>query len=217
MFEIIRTLEESVLSSDYVAIGNLLKKKVSTHSAFIIQRNGVLFEFHYTGQWIEFKPLYNDYYHKVTETIHKDEVPAFIAQCVNITKKANPEYGFFYSGETYDQDGNHLSSSDLGERMTCAGFCLNVLKGFLEDEYLEYSDWDSTTHDNPGYLEYYCKKHNLDLDKVKAAHRRITPRECLISCFFETLPIRKADIDSKQEYVTSHFLGRFPKKISEEE
>lgn len=209
MFEIIRTREESDRNINFVALGNLINQEQSYHAAFVIRHENNLLEFHYTGEKIELVNLRRDYYHKITDTIHPDEVASFIAKCINIRKNAKPEYGYFYSGESYDEHGNHQSDNSLGERMTCVGFCLNVLKGFLENEdYLSYEDWDSTTHEEEGYLEWYCETYNLNIEDVKSSHRRITPREFLTSGFFITIPIRKHQIDSKIQEVNEHFEAR---------
>jgi hypothetical protein len=210
MFEIVRSKKESDRVSDYVALGNLLDDKTNSyHSAFVIQYNNELYEFHYTGSDIELISLRRDYFHKITDTININEVPAFLAQCTNIQKNANPKYGYFYSGESYDINGNHSSNSNLGEVMTCVGFCLNVLKGFHEEEdYIEYSDWNSDSHEEPNYLKNYCDWHGLDPEKIQSSHRRITPRELLISGFFKELPIRKFDIDKKKSNVENIFSTR---------
>ena len=205
MFEITRSKMESDRVSDYVALGNLVENTKSYHSAFVINYNKELFEFHYTGQQIEFIEIDNDYYHKITDTISPEEVPAFIAQCQNIQKKANPKYGYFYSGESYDIKGNHLSNENLGEVMTCVGFCLNVLKGFHEEDYLEFSDWTESSHNAPDYLTNYCNKHNIDPEKIRSSHRRITPREFLISGYFTQLPISKSKIDDKKADIQEYF------------
>lgn len=201
MFEIVQSQLESDINRDFVALGYLLIEDVGSHSAFIIQYQGTLYEFHYEGSMIDFSEIWNDYFHKVTYSVHPEEVPAFMAMCEQIQKKANPRYGYFYSGESYDRNGDHFGSKDLGERMTCVGFCLNVLKGFFEEDYLEYTDWDEDTHDDVGYLESYCERHNLDITKVKASHRRITPIEFISSGFFANLPIRKIQIESKVQEV----------------
>lgn len=204
MFEIVRSKKESDCINDFVAIGNIVEKGESVHSALIIQYNKNLFEFHYYGI-IEFADIKNDYFHKITKTIVPDEVPAFIALCKNIVKNAKPQYGYFYSGESYDFNGNHQSNSGLGQIMTCVGFCLNVLKGFLEEDYITYSDWSEETHKSAGYVEKYCLKYNLDPLKINKSHRRITPRECLTSCFFSELPISKKEIDNKIPEINSYF------------
>jgi hypothetical protein len=202
MFEIVQSRVESDIKRDFVALGFLIEGKGGPHSAFVIQYEDTLYEFHYTGSEIDFSQIWNDYYHKITYSVHPDEVPAFIACCQQIQKNAKPIYGYFYSGENYGIDGNHFGNKDLGERMTCVGFCLNVLKGFLEDDYLEYSDWDESTHADLEYLEKYCKKHTIDITKVKASHRRIAPIEFFTSGFFRNLPIRKVQIDGKIQEVS---------------
>ena len=208
MFDIIRSKEESDRVTDFVAIGNIVRNGKSTHAAFVIQYEKVLYEFHYTSTSVELSEIIGDYYHKITETISPDEVPAFIAYCKNIQKNANPVYGYFYSGESYDLNGKHVAESGLGEIMTCVGFCLNVLKGFLEEEYLVFSEWNAETHDSIGYLESFCEYHGVDPSKIADSHRRITPRECLASCFFHDLPIPKQKIEDKLVEVDQFFSNR---------
>lgn len=208
MPEIVRIQHISSIGTAFVAIGNLLSGTESTHSAFIIRYNSRISAFHFTGYSIDFEEMGRDYYHIETPVIHKDEVPAFIALCLNIQKKANPLYGFFYSGESYDFEGNHRSDTDLGEVMTCAGFCLNVLKGFLEEDYIAYADWENIPYPNLGYATRFCNENGLDINKIQPSHRRITPRECLISCMFDVLPIRKSQIDAAQQMVQDFFEGQ---------
>ncbi|MCB9232492.1 MAG: hypothetical protein H6581_12555 [Bacteroidia bacterium] len=212
MFRIVRTKHESVENSDFVAPANLVKNGESYHAAIIIRYSGSMYEFHYPGpsSGIEFNSNIRDYHHTVTYTIHADEIPSFIAYCKNIRDRANPLYGYFYSGESYDLHGNHLSNNDLGERMTCVGFCLNVFKGFLEEDYLKYSDWDGSSNpvQNSAYLESFCKEHGFKVDEIAPFHRRITPREFLISGFFNELPIRKEWIDDKKDEVQRYFDSR---------
>lgn len=206
LFDIVRSKEESDREIDYVAIGYLDDSEYP-HSAFIIHYKGELFEFDYNGHSIEFTPLTKDYYHKITETILPEEVPSFIALCENIKKNAKPIYGFFYSGESYDLLGNHLSKNTLGQRMTCVGFCLNVLKGFLDEDYLAFSNWKSESH-NKKYLEKFCEQNGLDISKVVKFHRRISPLEFLTSGFFSNIPITKKQIDVKSPAVRSYLTLR---------
>jgi hypothetical protein len=86
MVEIVRTGFESTNDSDFVAIGNLLRRGESTHAAFIIHYQADLFAFHYTGADIEYARLTDDYFHIESKVIHRDEVPAFIAQCRNVMR-----------------------------------------------------------------------------------------------------------------------------------
>jgi hypothetical protein len=206
MFEIINTLNEEDISENFVAIGNLINEdKEPYHAALIIKYNSNLLQYHYTGSEIELSDVNFDYFHKKTKTIHKDEIPAFIAYCNSIMKNANPIYGYFYSGEYYDNKGVHFSKKAIGERMTCVGFCLNVLKGFLEKDYLNYIDWDSSTHSNE-YLLKYAEKHNLNVDDIQESHRRISPIEMLTSGFFYNIPISKIEIDGKLDQVKEYLI-----------
>lgn len=212
MFPITRTLSESDRSDDYVAFGVLINPNTGPyHSSFIIQFENELHLCHYTGRSIEFGEVNDDYFHRVSGVVEANEVPAFISFCKNVTKKANPRYGFFFSGESYDKiTGKHLSNKDLGEFMTCVGFCLNIINGFLEEEqYLKFEDWNTNSHSEPGYLDWFCNKHGLDKSKIQTSHRRITPIECLSSAFFDELPISKHKIDSKIPYVKEYFTRVF--------
>lgn len=208
MFEIINTLNEEDINDDFVAIGNLINKdREPYHAALIIKYNSNLLQFHYTSLNIEFNEVNYEYFHKRTSTIHKEEIPAFIAYCNSIKKNANPIYGYFYSGEYYDNDGIHFCDKAIGERMTCVGFCLNVLKGFLENDYIKYTDWDSSSHSNE-YLLKYAKKHNLDIELIHSSHRRISPIDILTSGYFYNIPITKIEIDNKLPEV-SEYLSNY--------
>ncbi|MDR6761853.1 hypothetical protein J2Y38_002062 [Flavobacterium sp. 2755] len=208
MFEIINTLSEKDINKDFVAIGALINKEKSPyHASLIINYKSALFQFHYTSQEIEFQKVNYNYFHKRTQTIHEDEIPAFIAYCNSIKKKANPTYGFFYSGEYYDSNGTHFSQKSTGERMTCVGFCLNVLKGFLEEDYIKYKDWNSSSHEETDYLQKYAEEHNLDVETIAESHRRISPLEILTSGFFDNLPISKNNIDDKSDEVKEYLFN----------
>ncbi len=207
MFEIINTLKEQDISEDFVAIGNLINEhKEPYHASLIIKYNSILLQYHYTDTDIELSEVDYEYFHKRTKTIHKEEIPAFIAYCNSIKKNANPVYGYFYSGEYYDNKGVHFSEKSIGERMTCVGFCLNVLKGFLENDYLKYTDWDSSSH-STDYLLKYAEKHKLAVASIQESHRRISPIEILTSGFFYNIPISKIEIDNKLAEVKEYLLN----------
>jgi hypothetical protein len=209
MFPVVRTSSEPDINADFVALGYMHPARDTNHAAFIIKYNDEFSIFHYTGRSIEYEPIHDDYHHRRTETIGEEEVPAFIALCRNVKKHANPRYGFFYSGEFYKSNGDFVCDNDTGERMTCVGFCLNVLKGFLEEEYLQYNDWEESTHNAPGYLEDYCEKEGLDIENVRASHRRVSPLECMCSAFFTKLPIRKEPVDQKVGEIELFFSQKF--------
>lgn len=125
MFEIVRTLEETDRNCDFVAIG-YQGANFYTHAAIIIQLDSKLYQFHFTGE-VELIEVEDDFFHKITDTIDSKLIPSFYAYCRRIKKYAKPKFGFFYSGEYYNKTGEHFSNTNIGERMTCVGFCLNVL------------------------------------------------------------------------------------------
>ncbi len=205
MFEIVRSKEVSI-QYDFVAIGNIIDKAgVARHSGFVIKYGEQFFDFDFNGSLIEFKPLSKEYFHIYTATISPNEVPSFIAQCKNILKKANPQFGYFYSGESYDPAGNHHSNSPFGEAMTCVGFCLNVLKEFLDTDYIQYEDWTDKNIYHSDWLWDYVRIHGIDEALVRREYRRISPIELLASAFFNQLPISKKSIDSKIGYIEDYF------------
>lgn len=203
MFDIVRTLKETDRVCDFVAIG-YQGANFYTHAAIIIKLDSKLYQFHFLDG-IELTEVEDDFFHKITETIDSRLLPSFYAYCRRILKNANPKFGFFYSGEYYNKAGEHFSTTNLGERMTCVGFCLNVLKGFLENDYIQYTDWDESSHiDIPNYVLEFAHEHGLNVEDIRGAHRRITPLELISSAFFVDIPIKKVDVDSKIEYVRSN-------------
>jgi hypothetical protein len=191
---------------DFVGIGVLNQGSTASHSGLIIKFKTKVYEFHYTGQEVLLLDLSEVFYHKIINVIPSFEIAAFLIMAQNIQKYAKPNYGCFYSGEFYDADGNHFSNI-TGQYMTCVGFCLNVLRGFLQEDYLKYEDWDNTTADGflnqPDYFSFFILRHGLDPDEFSSSLRRITPIEMLTSAFFNDLPISKANIDSHKAQVNN--------------
>lgn len=207
--ENLRYTDDDILDYDFVAIGN---DEDFDHAVFIIQYKDNIYEFDFynSSRGMTIINLTYEYYYKITKIIQPDVVPAFYAFCKNVMKKAKPKFGYFYSGESYNEKGEHMSETDLGERMTCVGFCLNILKGFLGEDYLSYEDWDEFSHYDPEYLESFCKKNGFEIEEVTSHHRRITPIDCLTSCFFSDMPISKKDIDRKRREVENYVHSQKP-------
>lgn len=89
--------------------------------------------------------------------------------------------------------------------MTCVGFCLNVLNGFHEMDYLSFQDWSTLEDTSTGFIKWFCDRNNLTIDQIPSDIRRITPQESLVSCFFDNMPISKKQIDKKMKSVTDRF------------
>ncbi|WP_314060053.1 hypothetical protein [Empedobacter brevis] len=212
MFEIKHTNTEVDIKNEFVAIGSYLNEnKEPFHSVLLIRYQNTNYQIHYTGvpgYGILFDTEIEDVcFHKITDTIDEKLIPAFYTMCKRIEKKANPKYGYFYSGEYFDNQGKHFSDKPIGETMTCAGFCLNVLKGFLENDYINYKDWNNQSFPTDDYLKKYAEKNNLDLDKIAESHRRISPLELLSSGFFNIIPISKKQIDTKVDETQQYLLN----------
>tara|TARA_R110002020_G_scaffold261331_2_gene475669 strand:+ start:1636 stop:2268 length:633 start_codon:yes stop_codon:yes gene_type:complete len=210
LFDIINTLTEKDIKENFVAIGSYVDKdKVAAHSVIVIKYNGSIKHIHYDSKEILFDDIYNVCcFHKITDTINPALIPSFIVMCKIVMEKANPRYGYFYSGEYYDQNGIHFSEKAISETMTCSGFCLNILKGYLEEDYLSYKEWSTPTYPTKDYLERYANHFDLNLDDISESHRRISPLELLSSAYFSNLPITKSQVDSKVDE-TAEYLKNY--------
>lgn len=207
MFEVVKSLDKTEKEEFFVAVGYYINEPTH-HAGIIIKNKEERLQFHYTSTEIDFSSLKIDFYHKITQVIHPNDVPAFIAHCKAIEKGANPKYGFFFPGSFYDSDGNFFGNTDLGERMTCVGFCLNTLNGFLEDNYIQESDWEHDPHYEPKWLENYCKLNSIDIETLRPFFKRITPGQYLSSGFFSQTPIKKEQIDHQYEHLKSEMISR---------
>lgn len=213
MFDIINTLTEKDIKENFVAIGSCINEQgVATHSVLVVKYQSELKHIHFTGREILFDTISdNTCFHKITETINEELIPSFIVMCNRVLKTANPRYGFFYSGEYYDLNGVHFADKEISETMTCSGFCLNILKGFLEEDYLLFNEWNTPSYPTEDYLERFANHFDLDIKKISESHRRISPLELLCSGFFQTIPISKNEIDSKIDETSEYLKNYFPK------
>ncbi|MDB4921215.1 hypothetical protein [Mucilaginibacter sp.] len=176
----------------------------SQHAAIFIRYNGESQMFHFTGKNVMIEDVLSldeAYYHKRLDFIDPILLPAFLAQCELVLEKAQPKFGYFYDGALYNANGDFLSPSAFPEYMTCVGFCLNVIKGFLSDQdYFTYTDWDSTTLDESYAINFVEKVKedypDINLADFKANLRRIFPIEFLSGAFADDLPVAKSFINN---------------------
>jgi hypothetical protein len=173
------------------------------HAAIFIRYNSESKLFHFTGKSVMIQDFFNPdeiYFHKIFDIIDPILLPAFLAQCELILEKAQPRFGYFYEGALYDQAGDFISPTTSPEYMTCVGFCLNVIKGFLSDQdYFSYIDWDSSTLDET-YVEQFLERvkqenPDIEINDFKANLRRILPLEYLSGAFSSEIPVTKTFID----------------------
>lgn len=184
---------------------------IAHHAGLVISTSGKYYLFHYTGEIVilDIVPNGKWYFHKNLSFITNEEVLAFYAHCKIISTKANPSYGYFYSGSYYTEEGQYFSESGIPEFMTCVGFCINVVLGFIEsDEYFVYSDWSEDSVKNAhgvfaNHIDYFnwfisqpnVQGQNIDIQLFKENLRRINPAEYVASAYLEIIPIRKKAID----------------------
>ena len=160
------------------------------------------------------------YFHKNADLFKTtaEESSAFLAHCKIILKEASPELGYFFDGSYY-KDGKYFSKSNIGEYMTCVGFCVRAIDGYLENkEYFAYTDW---TEDKQSlkHFEYFIQKQKLTNPKIDPAQykkhlRRIKPSDFSASAFITDLPIRKAETDKLVALVEQVFSSKVPKKVA---
>ena len=207
LFAIEWTEDTKNSEDNYVAVGTLLDDySKAEHVALIIKYNDEIYQFEFTGSTVKFESYQRNFLQKTTEVIEAADVPAFLQYCRNVERNASPRYGNFFSGTMYDKDGRFSGGPLAGERMTCVGFCLNVLNGFLEEsQYLRYQDWNDGSVDDHVWLNNYCDRHNIDRDRLRKEYRRITPTELFTSAFFKELPVTKAQIDQLLPSITDYF------------
>jgi len=208
-------------SKNYVAVALYINSNgEGQHSGLLINFNKELKLFHFTSREVlieDFQDVYEGtwYYYKTLDLIHPDEVETFLHHCEQIAKKSTPKWALVFDG-SYFKEGVYFTNSGLKEYTTCVGFCINVVKGFLDgEEYIYVDDWNASSTDS--WRAVYTDRFSKMLDKIKAENpnitnieekflKRITPIEYSVSAFLINLPIRKTDIDPNvaqmQGYVT---------------
>jgi hypothetical protein len=208
--------DDQTLPDNFVAIASQLNDAgLAFHSALIIAYDAKYYLFHYTGNAIEFvnypKPIW--FVHKNLNCISDKFVPSFFNHCKIISEEAKPKYGYFYPGSYYDENKKYYTDSGIAEYMTCVGFCINVVTGFIESKsYIVYTDWkEDTVHDSENFLNDFIKRYNIPKEKVdtyKKHLRRISPPELLSSAYISTLPITKKAIDNILGDVTKALVSK---------
>jgi hypothetical protein len=191
-------------------------EKTASHAGLIVKCDEGVFLCHFDGENILIEEPSEDwYFYKIFEFIDKRLSSALLAQCKNIKETSNPLYGCYYEGSFYNNDGIYFSSVSKKEFMTCVGFCLNVLKGFLcedDEEFFKYSDW--TKADLPNwYLEQFAQKLKLyhpkaNIESLKENIRRIKPSEYLASSYLDSYPIERKQINKFLDELIKVIAGK---------
>jgi hypothetical protein len=190
-------------------------KGEAVHSGIIISFLSKTYLFHYLpkGVFLEEIDLMASgsiYYYKEIIIIHKNLIRSFLNHCKVIKATAKPNYGYFYAGSYYE-NGVYHSNDNTPQLMTCVGFCINVLTGFIEEEaYIEFSDWTSTSKKAQDWLDNFLIEFKENFPQVEESVirknlRRIKPSELVSSGYFNTLPIRKLQTDQVKPVVEQVF------------
>lgn len=210
--EDIKSLDSEDSESIVAAAVCINKKDDVHHAALYIRFNDESRVFHYTGKVVLLEDAdvllgeSSRYYYKTLLFIRPELIPAFITQCELISEKAQPIYGYFYSGSLYDGEGNFIDPGAFPQSMTCVGFCLNVLKHFLgKDNLVYYTDWSSSTAPNEFIEKFYEElkqvRPSLSLEEFKKKIRRILPIEYFTAACTNELNIRKVYTDANKDKV----------------
>jgi len=196
----LRHCEEADLEENMVGAAILINPDDTQHAAIFVRYNGDSKLFHFTGKSVIIEDVSGteDYYFKNLDFLPAVLLPAFMAQSELILEKAQPEFGYFYDGSLYDSNGDFISPNDAPEYMTCVGFCLNVIKGFLSDEdFFQFDDWDERSmggkmeHVESFLLKVKESYPEITLEDFKANLRRIQPLEYVAGAFSKNIPVRK--------------------------
>ncbi|MFC3562153.1 hypothetical protein [Pedobacter jamesrossensis] len=213
--------DKLTLTKNFSPTGNFVAISVTVndlgqahHSALIIRYNGINYYYHFDKHDVHLKPfelkLADKVFHKRLEIIDERLIASFLNHCKIIAKTAKPQYGYFYGGSFYE-NGVYHTDKNLPQLMTCVGFCINVLTGFVEEKnYLEYSDWQVVTNKaekwfNDFVVELKKKFPKVDVEELRKDFRRIKPSELISSAYFNKLPIRKVQTDSVKVIVEEAF------------
>jgi hypothetical protein len=209
--------DNPILPDNFVAAAvRLSVNGEAVHAGFVIQYNNNSYLVHYYGEvLIENVPNGEWYFHKDLIFIGDLLTGSFFTHCQLIRENANPAYALYYDGSFY-KSGKYFSGVVATEYMSCVGFCLSVLKGFIGEEYLNYSDWGIDTIESEDHKKYLARfitqlKENYPSAEVDLAlenARRISPDEYLASAYFDEFPIKRAQIDTIIQQLRAYLISK---------
>lgn len=217
--ELLRT-DSYEIDSDFVGVAVYVDKDgVAHHSGLVIAYQGNYNLFHYTGSDVEFNDnVTRAFIFKKLKFVSREEVSAFYAHCLVVQQNANPTYGYFFAGDYYNKEGHYFSQSGVEEYMTCVGFCISVIKGFIEgEEYFCSEDW---TEDGvpTWFFQQFIKQlreqnpnATIDENLFRKHLRRISPTEYTAGAYLD-IPVRKKKVDEIVEPVRKALFDRRPAK-----
>lgn len=203
--EKIVSCDSSYLPEDMIGAAFYKNPDGVQHAAIFFTYNGEPQLFHFDGKDVIIEPLSPQeiYWQKRLDFLDPILLPSFFAHCELILENARPKFGYFYDGALYTSEGNFISPQDHPQYMTCVGFCLSVIKGFLSDQdFFSYQDWDfDSLAGEINFVERFLEKvrelnPDIELNDFVPHLRRILPSEYLSGAFCSSLPVTKAFTDS---------------------
>ena len=201
--ELFRCGEENY-TGNFVAAAVQIKDGYAYHAGLLICCEEGTFLFHFNALEIVLEEPPNDdwYFYKIFTFIDTRLVSAFLALCKNVQKESAPNFGTYYDGSYFDHSGIYFSKIVRSEYMTCVGFCVNVIKGFLSDEeeveVFQFKDWTNADL-SPSYLNTFVDKLKLqnpsaDVNLLSDNVRRILPIEYIAAAYLKTMPFKRKNI-----------------------
>lgn len=218
--------EEENYQGNFVAAAVQIKDGVVCHAGLLIcseiEGNKL---FHYDGLDVLLEDPPNDewYFYKIFTLIDSRLVSAFLALCKNVKRESSPVYGAYYEGSFYNNDGLYFSQVVRQEYMTCVGFCINVIKGFLSEEeeveVFDLSGWTSADL-SPSYLSHFVEKlklshPNADVNSLIENIRRIKPIEYISAAYLKSIPYKRKNIVPIAPIIETVLLARVPEELPE--
>ncbi|MFA6278381.1 MAG: hypothetical protein WC622_16660 [Pedobacter sp.] len=212
----------TINNKDFIGfIVSIDEKGEAKHSGIIISFLGKTSLFHYLpkGVFLEEIDLTKvgfTYSYKEITIVNKSLIRSFLNHRKVIKATAKPNFGYFYAG-SYCENGVYHSDDNTPQLMTCVGFCINVVTGFLEEKsYIEFSDWVSVSQTAQIWLDNFLiefKKEFPEVDEgiIRKNLRRIKPSELISSGYFGKLPIRKVQTDLVKPVVEEIFMESMQK------
>ncbi len=191
------------------------ERGVANHSGLIICFLGKTHLFHYLPKGVfleevDLEQSNTNYYYKEITLIDKKLIRAFLIHCKIVTSTSTPTYGFFITGSYYE-NGVYHTEDKTPQIMTCVGFCINVITGFLEEKsYIEVTDWTEVSKGLQDWFDKYLIEFKNEFPEVNEASlrknlRRIKPSELISSAYFNSLPVRKIQTDQVKPIVEAVF------------
>lgn len=190
---------------------------ITRHVGLVFFCDDGYFLFHFNGSDVEIEEEPLGWYFKKLDFINSEFCNQFFGHCKKIKDIAKPVNGYFYPGSYYSSDGVYCTNLGLPEYMSCVGFCINVVKGFIEaDEYFHYQDWTNLNGEfDKKYISDFIEKYkkirpDMNEELISNNIRRITPPEYLASAYLEELPIRRNAVRNILNLVTQAIREKKP-------